>query len=118
MQGTFKSLFQFRQFNYQQGNHWFDISSMKFFSTRLHTNFYGGCVFVTSDKNFEGDRMYSVRVGMDNGSVHSYAFVEYDTRSEAHKEAKWLGKALESSEMVWDDHTCDFVSTELLKTSE
>ena len=118
MQGTFKSLFQFRQFNYQQGNHWFDISSMKFFSTRLHTNFYGGCVFVTSDKNFEGDRMYSVRVGMDNGSVHSYAFVEYDTRSEAHKEAKWLGKALASSEMVWDDHTCDFVSTELLKTSE
>ena len=118
MQGTFKSLFQFRQFNYQQGNHWFDISSMKFFSTRLHTNFYGGCVFVTSDKNFEGDRMYSVRVGMDNGSVHSYAFVEYDTRSEAHTEAKWLGKALESSEMVWNDHTCDFVRTDIFTPSK
>ena len=81
MQGTYKSLFQFRQFNYQQGYHWFDASSMKFFGTRLHADLYGGCVFVTSDKNYKGDRMYSVRVGMDNGSVHSYAFVEYDTRS-------------------------------------
>jgi len=118
MQGTFKSLFQFRQFNYQQGNHWFDISSMKFFSTRLHTNFYGGCVFVTSDKNFEGDRMYSVRVGMDNGSVHSYAFVEYDTRSEAHKEAKWLGKALASGDAIYDTNQHKFVRTDIFTPSK
>ena len=118
MQGTFKSLFQFRQFNYQQGNHWFDIASMKFFSTRLHTNFYGGCVFVTSDKNFEGDRKYSVRVGMDNGSVHSYAFVEYDTRSEAHKEAKWLGNALASGDAIYDTNQHKFVRTDIFTPSK
>ena len=91
---------------------------MKFFSTRLHTNFYGGCVFVTSDKNFEGDRMYSVRVGMDNGSVHSYAFVEYDTRSKAHKEAKWLGKALASGDAIYDTNQHKFVRTDIFTPSK
>ena len=118
MQGTYKSLFQFRQFNYQQGYHWFDASSMSFFGTRLHADLYGGCVFVTSDKNFEGVRKYSVRVGMDDGTINSYAFVEYDTRSEAHREAKWLGKALASGDAIYDTNQHKFVRTDIFTPSK
>ena len=118
MQGTYKTLFQFRQFNYQQGYHWFDASSMKFFGTRLHADLYGGCVFVTSDKNYKGDRMYSVRVGMKDGTINSYAFVEYDTRSEAHREAKWLGKALASGDAIYDTNQHKFVRTDIFTPSK
>ena len=109
MQGSFKSISQFRQLNYQQGYHWFDASSMKFFGTRLHADLYGGCVFVTSDKQYNGDRKYSVRVGMKDGTINSYAFVEYDTRSEAHREAKWLGSALKNGTMRWCNDSYEFV---------
>lgn len=118
MQGTYKTLFQFRQFNYQQGYHWFDASSMKFFGTRLHADLYGGCVFVTSDKNYEGVRKYSVRVGMKDGTINSYAFVEYDTRSEAHREAKWLGKALASGDAIYDTNQHKFVRTDIFTPSK
>tara|TARA_R110002012_G_scaffold178838_1_gene344081 strand:- start:599 stop:955 length:357 start_codon:yes stop_codon:yes gene_type:complete len=118
MQGSFTSISQFRQLNYQQGYHWFDKSTMSFFGTRLHTDIYGGCVFVTSDKTFEGVRKYSVRVGMDDGTINSYAFVEYDTRSEAHREAKWLGKALASGDAIYDTNQHKFVRTDIFTPSK
>lgn len=118
MQGSFKSLSQFRQLNYQQGYYWFDKSSMSFFGTRLHTDLYGGCVFVTSDKQYNGDRKYSVRVAMKDGTINSYAFVEYDTRSEAHREAKWLGNALASGDAIYDTSQHKFVRTDIFTPSK
>jgi len=111
-QGNFSSVYSFRSHNYSQGYNWFDSSNMRMFGTRLHDTMYGGCVFVTSDKTHDGKRKYSVRVAMADGSVHSYAFVQYDTRHEAHKEAKWLASALKDGRMAWDNQWCEFKSTE------
>lgn len=113
MQGTYKSISAISNKNYSIGHHWFDTSTMSFFGTRIHSDLYGGCVFVTSDKQYNGERMYSVRVAMDDGTIHSYAFVEYDTRAQAHKEGKWLGQALTNGEMGWSNTRCEFVSNEL-----
>jgi hypothetical protein len=114
MLGNYKSLSQFRQFNYQQGFHWFDRDTMKMFGTRLIGDMLGGCVFITSDHNYKRDRKYSIRMAMESGSIHSYAFVEYDTLSEARKEAKWLVQALASGEATYDPNKCEIVLTTLL----
>jgi hypothetical protein len=114
MLGNYKSISSFRQFNYQQGMHWFDRDTMKFFSTRLIGDMLGGCVFVTSDHNYKRDRKYSIRLAMASGSVHSYAFAHYDTLSEARKEAKWLSQALASGEATYDPNKCEIVVNTLL----
>ena len=118
MQGNFKSINQFRNFNATTGSRWFDKSSMKFYSTRLHSALYGNCVFVTSDNTYDKKRKYSVRVAMIDGGVYTYAFVNYDTRYEAHTEAKWLARALESGSMVWNSRKADFVSSTALAVFE
>jgi hypothetical protein len=114
MLGNFSSLSQFRQFNYQQGYHWFDADSMRFFGTRLIGDLMGGCVFITSDHDYKRDRKYSIRMAMESGSIHSYAFARYDTLSEARKEAKWLTQALASGEATYDPNKCEIVVTTLL----
>ena len=114
MLGNYKSLSQFRQFNYQQGFHWFDRDTMKMFGTRLIGDMLGGCVFVTSDHNYKRDRKYSIRLAMASGTICSYAFVEYDTLSEARKEAKWLAQALASGEATYDPNKCEIVVNTLL----
>ena len=114
MLGNYKTISSFRQFNYQQGNHWFDRETMKMFGTRLIGDMLGGCVFVTSDHDYKRDRKYSIRLAMASGSVYSYAFAEYDTVSEARKQAKWLVGALASGELAYDPNKCQIVSTTLL----
>ena len=114
MLGNFSSLSQFRQFNYQQGFHWFDRDTMKMFGTRTCGDMLGGYVFITSDHDYKRDRKYSIRLAMASGSVYTYAFVEYDTLSEARKEAKWLAQALASGEAAYDPNKCEIVVTTLL----
>ena len=55
---------------------------------------------------------------MDDGTINSYAFVEYDTRSEAHREAKWLGKALASGDAIYDTNQHKFVRTDIFTPSK
>lgn len=114
MLGNYKSLSQFRQFNYQQGFNWFNPDTMKMFGTRLIGDMLGGCVFITSDHTYDRTRKYSIRMAMESGSIHSYAFVEYDTLREARKEAKWLVDALASGEAHFCPSKCEIVTTTLL----
>jgi len=114
MLGNYKSLSQFRQFNYQQGNHWFDRDTMKMFGTRLIGDMLGGCVFITSDHDYKRDRKYSIRLAMASGSVYSYAFAHYDTLRDARKEVKWLVGALASGEVAYDPNKCEIVVNTLL----
>lgn len=87
------------------GSHWFDAGTMKFFGTRLDPQTFRALtpngsvgVFVTSDETYDGERMYSIRGyyversadGCDRLDVESIAFVRYETRSEATREAARL----------------------------
>jgi hypothetical protein len=117
--GNFISVDHVKRNNAQQGYHWFDAATMQSFKTKLGSDLFGGCVFVSSEKNDmpympPQPRKYSIRVAMDNGSIQTYAFHQYDTMREAKKEAKWLGKALKNGTMRWCNDTYEFVSNGLL----
>ena len=87
------------------GSHWFDAETMKFFGTRLNPQTFRALtpngsvgVFITSDQTYDGERVYSIRGyyvtrsedGRDRFTDESIAFVRYDTRSEASREAARL----------------------------
>jgi hypothetical protein len=117
--GNFTSIDHVKQHNTQQGYLWFTPDTMRYHKTQLGTDLFGGCVFVSSEKHDmpyqpPQPRKYSIRVAMDNGSIQTYAFHQYDTMREAKREAKWLGEALKNGTMRWCNDTYEFVSSGLL----
>ena len=80
--------------NRKNGYHFFDDATMRSFRSRVHSEVYGGCVFVTSEKGgYNQPRMYTVRVMHDNGSIETCSsFGQYPTRYQAHEAAKHLIK--------------------------
>ena len=117
--GNFHSIAQIRINNARQGYYWFNADTMQAFKTKLGSDLFSGCVFVSSEKNdmpymAPQPRKYSIRVAMDDGSIQTYAYHCYDTLREAKKEAKWLGEALKIGTMRWCNNTYEFVSNNLL----
>lgn len=92
------------------GSHFFDADSMRYFSSRVHGDLYGGRFFVTSERDntiwgepaWNGVRRYTVRMaryypGDERLQIDTMGeFGEYDTREEAHREARRLGDTVES----------------------
>jgi hypothetical protein len=107
-------LSQIRTNNRENGYHWFEPETLKWFKGKVYEGVYGGCVFVSSEKNdspYRGNqpRKYSVRVAMADGSIQSYGFQMYDSKREADREAKWLGNALKNGTMRWCNDSYEFV---------
>lgn len=70
--------------NHENGGHWFDKSSMRFFGTSFESGIIRGKYFVTSEKPPHGPRKYTVRSFDDKGNVHTVGdFCGYGTRAEA-----------------------------------
>lgn len=90
--GTYHNLSTFIDYHKSQGFHFFDANTMRCFKTNLLNGFYGKCVFVTSDADWNGNRIYSVRVALDSGSVYTYG--KYGNAYDAKKDAKWLANGL------------------------
>lgn len=115
--GTFSSVSQIKRLNESSGRYFFSPSAMRGFRSRVHDNVYGGCVFVTSEKNdmpycAPQPRMYTVRVAMADGSIRTYGSIgDYATRAEAHSVARLLAAGLKAGVMVYDDSQFDFVQT-------
>jgi len=119
--GNFSTISQIKRLNESSGRHWFSPSSMRWFNSRVHDNVYGGCVFVTSEKNdmpycAPQPRVYTVRVAMDDGSIETYGSMgDYATRADAHADARWLAAGLRAGTIVYDTSKYDFVETTILK---
>lgn len=110
-------LSQIKSSNRINGYHWFDPDTLRYFKGKVYEGVYGGCVFVSSEKNDmpyrpPQPRKYSIRVAMSDGSIQSYAFHMYDSKREADKEAKWLGSALQNGTMRWCNETYEFVESQ------
>ena len=109
------TLSQIRSLNRMNGLHWFSPDTLRWFKGKVYEGVYGGCVFVSSEKeNYSRftpnpQRKYSVRVAMDDGTIQTYAFAEYDSKRDADREAKWLGNALKNGTMQWCTDTYEFV---------
>ena len=94
-------VFQLKRIAENNGSHFFDKDTMRFFQSRIHDVVYGGCVFVTSEKqrSYRGHtypRLYTVRYMDNKGSVHTIGeFQGFDTRSKAHTFAYNMGIKIE-----------------------
>mgnify|MGYP003139482311 CR=1 FL=1 len=77
--------------NKSNGSHFFDKGTMRWFNSRIHSDVYGGCVFVTSEKQGWLERKYTVRIVHVDGSIETASsFQQYSTRYQAHSAAKHL----------------------------
>ena len=109
--GSFRSVYQVKSTNAQNGSHFFSPCNMKAFSSRVHDALYGGCVFVTSERNTwsNNPRAFTIRVAMADGGIQTYGgFGDYCTRHEAHKEAQFVGQALLDGRMIYNTSTFEF----------
>ena len=119
--GNFSTISQIKRLNESSGRHWFSPSSMRWFKCRVHDNVYGGCVFVTSEKNdmpycAPQPRVYTVRVAFEDASIQTYGSMgDYATRADAHADARWLAAGLRAGTIVYDTSKYDFVETTILK---
>ena len=87
---------QLKQLHENNGGYFFSEGAMRSFSSRIHSDVYGGCVFVTSEKNnswrYNYPRLYTVRYMDNTGSTHTIGeFQGFETRSKAHTFAKNIG---------------------------
>lgn len=76
--------------------HWFTRSTLRFFSSRIHSTIYGATYFVTSESDMNGfDRRFTVRKLESDGTVSTVGeFRQYASRSGAHAAAAKLAKSL------------------------
>ena len=78
------SIDQVRQANERSGYHFFDQSTLRFFSSRVLSNIYGGRYFVTSERGPGMARAYTLRRVNDNGSIATVGeFQSYATARQA-----------------------------------
>ena len=96
---THRAIYQIKAHNQNNGYYFFNENTMRGFKSRIHSDVYGGCVFVTSEKNsswrFDHPRAYTVRMITDNGDIKTIGeFQGFDTRYSAHAHAKWVGEVI------------------------
>ena len=97
------TIYQLRNLHERNGGYFFSEGAMRSFSSRIHSDVYGGCVFVTSEKNrswrYNYPRLYTVRYMDGDGNTHTVGdFQGFETRSKAHTFAKNLGEWIKSRE--------------------
>lgn len=87
----FHDIDEIRQANRAAGGNWFSPDTMRWFRCRVHDAVYSGRFFVTSERNPESVRAYTVREVTSDGNVHTapgHEFFEYASRSGAHAAAR------------------------------
>ena len=115
--GSFNSIYEVKSNNRNNGYNWFSPDTLRWFNGKVYDVLYGGCVFVSSEKDipFRGSvpqREYSVRVAMDNGTIERYGV--YNTKRQADREAQWLAKALANGTIEWCNTDYTFKESTLL----
>ena len=94
----FRTIRQIKNYNSSTGHYFFEPSTMRFFSSRIHSDVYGGCLFVTSEKgSHQPTRLYTVRKIEEDGNIITVGeFQAFHSRYSAHAYAKESAKELEA----------------------
>lgn len=94
---AFRTIADIKRANKELGHHWFSPDTMRFFSSRVLREVYGGRYFVTSEQFYPvlGEayaRRYTIRVAADDGSIDTVGeFQAYKTARAAKAAARKLG---------------------------
>ena len=95
---NFRTIRQIENRNSSTGHYFFEPSTMRFFSSRVHCDVYGGCLFVTSEKGtHQSTRLYTVRKIEEDGSITTVGgFQAFHSRYAAHAYARETAKELKA----------------------
>ena len=96
---NFGTIKQVEAHNENAGHYFFSPDTRRFFRSRIHSNVYGGCVFVTSEKlvtrTKRYQRAFTVRMIHENGSIDTVGeFQAFTTRHSAHFYARLIGEEI------------------------
>ena len=119
MQGQYNSVAAIKRKNKREGYHFFSIKTMRFWGSKVYGELYGGCVFVTSERTYDDTTRYNIRVGMSNGSIHSYSYgTDFGTLEDAKAIAKRLGDSIATGSTAWNADRGEFVTQFLFGESD
>ena len=81
------------------GSHFFSKATLRFFSSRIHTEIYGGCYFITSERDNYRDsnpRFYTIRKYEGGLRIETIGeFCQYTSKAQAVSAVKKLIKTEE-----------------------
>ncbi len=82
------------------GSHFFSKDTLRFFSSRIHSEIYGGCYFITSERDNYRDnnpRFYTIRKYEGGLKVETVGeFCQYTSKAQAISAVKKLIKTEET----------------------
>jgi len=83
---VYKSIDEIKKANALAGGKWFSPDTMHFFRSHILPYVYGGRYFITSEQPPYGDRVYSIRVAQEDGSIDNVGkFGAYASAKEAQR---------------------------------
>lgn len=99
-QGPHDDLSSIERLNEDEGYHYFEEETMRFFSSNAYERVFAGCIFVTSEKftsrHGDGPRRYSLRCIREDGSIETIgAFQGYETYYDAAQSAEEIEEIIE-----------------------
>jgi hypothetical protein len=82
------------------GSHFFTIGTLRFFSSLIHKEIYGGCYFITSERDTYRDsnpRFYTIRKYLGGLEIETVGeFCQYTSKAQAISAVKKLIKTEET----------------------
>lgn len=115
--GNFGTIAQIQANHERTGGFFFKNSS--FHNSRINSNVYERCVFVTSERNdmpycAPRPRVYTVRLALASGGIETLGeYGGYSTRSQAHAAAKRMAAALKDGTLAYNPQTYKWEYVEL-----
>jgi len=116
--GNFGSITVIKNNHESRGGHFFQNSS--FHNSRIGSNVYGRCVFVTSECMNPShwtpnpQREYTVRLALADGGIETLGeYGGYSTRAQAHAAAKRMAAALRDGTLAYNPQTYKWEYVEL-----
>lgn len=88
----FNSLAEVKKLHKEQGGHWFDTKTMKFFNSKINSTLIGGKYFIYSNKMPYHDRYYAIAEAFPSGNVFPLDNSPHFT--DLHKAKEYLHKYL------------------------
>ena len=82
----FIDMYEVRQKNAQEGFHWFEPDTMRFFRSRVGDTLYKGRYFVSSEQGPNMPRRWTVRVALPDGRIRDVGgFQRFSSWRNAHR---------------------------------
>jgi len=92
----FRDLDEIKAANKAAGHHWFNPSTLRFFSSRVNATLYQGRFFITSERPHHDERrLYTVRAAHEDGSIGTVGPFYHYSRNEALRAARRVAKYAE-----------------------